>query len=293
MTDQVEDTGNDDAAERVEAEARRQGWRPQDEYTGPAKQWVDAETFVERGKEIRQFTKKENDELRRKLADATTRLEEQGKTIEEIREYHAGMEKRAIDAAVSRLKAERKQALAEGDMVLADTLDEEIDELKTAKSAVPGKAAAEAAADKGDDDAAGTQGGAIVPKGEVPKAVTDWLEANRAWYNDDAENEDLVAYTNGLAARLAGRRDMTPEERVEELDVRLRKTFPDRFGTRKKAALTSGAGEGGGAQGSRKSSKSVAALPAEARAAGERYVKQKLYKNMEEYAAEYFAQPGA
>jgi len=37
--------------EETLAEAKRQGWVPEDEFNGPEGKWVDAETFVKKGKE--------------------------------------------------------------------------------------------------------------------------------------------------------------------------------------------------------------------------------------------------
>ncbi len=265
--------------ERAEIDARRQGWRPLEEFKGPEKAWVDAETFLARGTEIRSFTKAENEKLRRELAEAKASLIEQGKTIEEIREYHAKMEERAIAAAVSRLKAERRAAMGEGNMELAAQLAEEIDELKDAPSAVPKKKDASPPPQK---------------TAEQSPEITAWNKENASWYNDDADNEDLVAYANGMATKLGARNDLSIQDRLDMLTERVKKAFPDRFGTKKpRVGLTSGAGEGGGREGSRKSATSVSALPADARAAGARYVKQRLYKDMEEYAQEYFNQPGA
>jgi hypothetical protein len=282
MSDLQEERDANDVAEmqeRAEADARRQGWRPQEEYAGNPKHWVDAETFLERGKEIRTFTKKENEQLRRELAEAKRVAEEQGKTIEEIREYHAGMEKRAIESAITRLRAEKKQALAEGNLALASELDEDIDELREAPSAVPVKKPAE----KKDDTTTAV---------EMPPEVKKWHADNAAWYNTEEENEDLVAYADGMAKKIGTIPNLSIDDRLEMLTERVKKAFPDRFTPRKRVAVTSGSGEGGGRDGSRKSSKSVAALPADARAAGERFVRQKLYKDLQEYADEYFSQSG-
>jgi DNA repair exonuclease SbcCD ATPase subunit len=274
--EQVDDTNVEQEA--IEHRARMQGWRPEEEYRGKPGTWVDADTFLERGKEIKNFTKRENEQLRRELAELRTALEEKGKTIEEIREYHANMERRAIEAAITRLKRERTQAAAAGDTALAAELSDEIEELKEAPSAVPAKPAAETPA--------------TPAKPVEPPEVTAWKAEQAGWYNDDPENEDLVAFAEGVAQKLASTRG-TLEEKLELLTERVKKAFPDRFGSRKRVAATMGTGEGGGREGSRKSAKSVSALPAEAAQAGARYVKQGLYKNMEEYAAEYWAQPGA
>jgi hypothetical protein len=268
------DTGGDNEA--IEREARVQGWRPADEFKGKEKDWVDAETFVARGREIKQFTKKENEALRRELAAATAKLEDQGKTIEEIRKYHEGMEKRAIDAALARMKSERREALVAGNMELAAEIDDEMTELKAAPSAVPK-----------------TQPAATAPKQlETPPQLTQWYKDNASWYNTSPENEDMVAFADGHATRLGKRADLSVDDRLEELDERVRKMFPDRFGVKKKISITPGAGEGGGGR-PRTGKKSVSALPDDAMKAGQRYVKAGIYKTLEDYAEEYWKQPGA
>jgi hypothetical protein len=281
MSEEQADQDNVDA-EAIEHRARVQGWRPEDEYRGKPGTWIDAETFLERGKEIKNFTKRENERLQRELAATKQALEEQGKTIEEIRQYHADMEKRAIEGAIARLKRERSEALGAGNMALAEELGDEIDELKNAPSTVPAKKDAQAPAP--------------TPTPTAPQMDPDvarWHKENASWYNQDEENEDLVAYADGMAQKLRTRDDLSVQEKLDELTARTKKAFPDRFGTRKRTALTPGAGEGGGREGSRKSAKSVASLPADALAAGQRFVKQKLYPDMEAYAKEYWAQQGA
>lgn len=275
MAGENEGHEQDQDQQQVESEARRQGWRPQEEFHGKG-DWVDADTFVRRGLEIKAYTKKENDRLRAELdAEKAARLE-QGKTIEEIREYHKGLEKRAIEGAIAQLKTQRRAAVVNGDMELVAQLDEDIQELKDAPSAVPEVKQP------------------VAPAAPVvPPQLKQWNEENAHWYNNDPENEDLVAYANGLAAKLGARKDLSIEDRLAEMDERVRKTFPDRFGGRKQASVTSGAGAGNGRSGSRQSAKSASSLPAEARQAGERFVKSGLYKTLDEYAAEYWNQPGA
>ncbi len=43
----------------LETEARRQGWRPQEEYRGPAGQWRSAEDFLKRGQDILPMVRKD------------------------------------------------------------------------------------------------------------------------------------------------------------------------------------------------------------------------------------------
>ena len=40
------------AQAELEARARRQGWRPKEEYRGPEERWVPAQEFLERGERV-------------------------------------------------------------------------------------------------------------------------------------------------------------------------------------------------------------------------------------------------
>lgn len=281
-----EDQDVDVQAQQLEREARKQGWRPQEEFRGDPDDWVDAPTYIRRGKEIRAHSKAENERLQSALAAANAQISEMRGTIDEIREYHAQMEERAINAALDRMKKERRAAVAEGNTELAAEIDEEIQELKDApRLAKTGKK----------DDAAGTGGGNANDQGQQQQpdpAVTRWIKDNDHWYNAEPQNEDLVALANGVAGAVMNRKDLTVEQKLEEIDRRVKAAFPDRFGgASRRTSTTAGAGEGGGS--TRRSNDPVASLPQEARQAGERFVKQGLYKDMKEYAAEYWKQPGA
>ena len=50
-----------------DSEARAQGWVSQEEFRGNEKDWVDAETFVKRGREILPILRKNNEHLLRDL----------------------------------------------------------------------------------------------------------------------------------------------------------------------------------------------------------------------------------
>lgn len=283
----MSDTDNDQAQEQdqSEREARRQGWRPQEEFRGDADDWVDARTFIRRGKEIRGVMKSENEELKRQLAAANGQIGEMKGTIEEIRQYHSDMEKRAIAAAMKEMKKQRIEALEAGNHALVGEIDEEIQELKDAPRLA-------------DKVAASKEVNKPVPQTppEMTPAIKAWHSENSAWYNEDEVNEDLVAFTNGYAQKLSGRKDLDEQGKLDALTAKVKATFPDRFGSsrRNQPGITPGAGEGGGGSGSRKTGKgAVSALPVDAKAAGERFVKQGLYKSIEAYAEEYFAQPGA
>lgn len=268
---------NDGADLTAEREARRQGWRPQEEFRGNEADWVDAHTYIQRGREIRMHSKAENERLTRELAAARADAAEMKGTIEEIRAYHADMEERAINTAIDRLKKEKRTALAAGDAVTAADIDEDIQELKDAPRMGTKLG-------KKDETVAPT------PTPTEPPEITQWKIDSAAWYNEDPENEDLVAYANGMAQRVGMRKDLSLQEKADEVTRRTKAAFPDRFEKKPRAGLTPGGGEGGGS--GRKTNNSVASLPEDAKQAGQRYVKQGLYKTMEDYAKEYWNQPG-
>jgi len=274
----VQDGGVDQA--QIEREARRQGWRPAEEFRGSQDDWVDAQEYVRRGKEIRAHVKAENERLARELAAANSQISEMKGTIEEIRAYHANMEERAIEAALKRMKQERRAAVAAGNNELAAEIDEDMQELKDAPRLAP----------KPVQKPEAQQGTPAQPA--TPPEVNEWMTANKSWYNNDEENEDLVAFANGVAGSVMNK-NIPVADKLAEIDRRVRAQFPDRFGggASRRSAPTAGTGEGGGS--TRRTNSSVGALPDDAKQAGARFVKQGLYKDMEEYAKEYWAQPGA
>ena len=74
-----------------EAKARRQGWRPQDEYRGPADKWVDADAFLKRSDEELPVMRERLRKQDRDLADLKI-------TVTKFAEHHAKVEKIAYNA---------------------------------------------------------------------------------------------------------------------------------------------------------------------------------------------------
>lgn len=148
---QLDDTELDDGAAaeterlaQVEAEARRQGWRPQAEFRGNPADWVDAETFVQRGRDYLPFVRKElekantrNQALEHQLSTVKTQLEEQAEVLNEVRQMARTANEAAYQRAINDMKRAQRQAAAEGDMNRFDELQEQIDEAAGARTAAP------------------------------------------------------------------------------------------------------------------------------------------------------------
>lgn len=238
MSDDIDDVGGGEEGGTPEvpaeilAEAQEQGWVPQDKWTGRPEEWSDAETFVRRGREINPILRKALKKERERTAALEAELRSTGSTVAELREYLAKVEERATANALAQLKRQRTQALSEGDHAAAADLDEQIDELKEAKSAVPAAKAAPANA---------------APNLANHPEVVAWMAQNR-WYSED--NEDLVAFANGTAVNVANRlraqgQPFTPATVLEQVTERVKKAFPQYFNPGSGAMFESGGSPSG------------------------------------------------
>lgn len=274
MSDDTLDIGNlpaGDASEGFDAadaavvsEARAHGWVPEDQWRGDPSDWVDAHTYVRKGREVRGLLRKELDTLRKEKSDLEARLAAQGATVAELREYMAKLEQRATENVMKSLKAEKRDAIASGDMVRADEIEEQIDALKASESAVP----------KPKDP---------VPQPTVHPEVAAWMARN-PWFSD--ENPELVDYCNGatlslIQAKQRAGQSFTPTSILEEVTERARKAFPQHFHDGA-AAMFDGGGHGGGGGTPRSSGRKsgFASLDADARAQFQRFYDAGYYVDL-------------
>lgn len=121
----------------VESEARALGWVPKEEFRGGEDRWVDAETFVERGHTVMPMLRKNNERLlsdreadRTRLAKLEADLAAKSRTVDDLIAFQATEVKRQVKAQLDALKAQKKAALREGDMELASTIEDQIDDVK-------------------------------------------------------------------------------------------------------------------------------------------------------------------
>src|SRR2546425_12464119 len=107
---QVSDDGtssNQQVSQEILDEARTDGWKPKEQFHGPEDQWVDAETFVKRGREINPILRKNNERLQREIADLRQKLDGTTTSLQRVQEYHAKLETRAYERALKDLKAQK------------------------------------------------------------------------------------------------------------------------------------------------------------------------------------------
>jgi hypothetical protein len=261
--------------EAVVQEASGQGWVPKDKFRGDEKDWVDAGTFVKRGREILPILRKNNENLLRELNHTKASMNELRQATEEFKKFQKeSYERKASDleGQIVALKSARSQAISDGDGTKVTAVDDMIDGLKDDLKA---------AKDSAKEAAVVTRNTGTVA---VDPALQTWLSGNE-WFGKDAR---LTAQTNALGEVL--RREnpgLTGKAFLDKLDEVLLEELPQKFSGKEKRTpnygAESGSGRGRSAGGPAKSYQN---LPSEAKAACDRFVKQKIMTK-EAYVADY------
>ena len=256
-------------------EAESQGWVPKEKFRGNESDWVDADTFVKRGREILPILRKNNENLIKDLNNTKEQLKEFREAAEEFKKFQReSYERKANDyeKRIVEIRESRAQAISDGDgqkvNALDDALDEAKENFKEAKQAVK--------------DVVSTKEPEEVPA-SIDPGLQVWLDRN-TWFGQDRRMTSMV---NGIGESLRLEfPGLKGQPFLDKLDEVLQEEFPGKFGTKKKtqgSPVESGSGRmsrsGGGSQ-------SYDNLPSEAKAACDRFVKQKLMTR-EAYVADF------
>lgn len=272
-----EDVGGGEPS-AAEKEAQGLGWEPEDKWHGKAEDWVDADTFLRRGREINSVLKKTLKVRDGELASVKQQLAAMQGTVAELAEYRHNLEKTVYDRAMGDLKTQLKAARVDGDIERAADVEEAIDGLK--EQAPKGKPATTT----------------HTPPVEPPE-FSAWKVRN-PWYGE--ANPKMVAYADGMAIHVIQniqrneRREPTSSEVLTAVDEAVREMFPQAFETRRASMVEGGSGAGSGS--SSKSSKGFSSLPSDAKAQFEKFYTAGYYVDMKtrkplpkaEAQAEYF-----
>jgi len=277
--EQKQETSTDQEAqavnEQTQKEARIFGWVPKEEFRGSEDDWVDAEVFVKRGKEINPILRKNNELLMKKLDEKAKEIDSIKASVEEFKKFQKESFERKTaeyDVQIAQLKSQKREAIAEGNGDLVVDIDDQLDSLKEAQ-----REAKEASKAK--------------PEPEQPAQVSipddpelqSWLNKNN-WFGNDIEMTEL-ANTLGSSVRkqfphLASRAFL------EKLDDKIREYMPSKFlGNKAKGSAvdSSGSVRGSGSSGK----KSYDNLPDDAKQACDRFIKQGWIKSKQEYIDSY------
>ena len=271
----VEDTGaSTEVSQDILHEAESQGWVPKERFRGHDNDWVGADVFVKRGREILPILRKNNENLMKDLSATREQLKEFREAAEEFKKFQRdSYERKASDyeKRITEIKESRAQAISDGDgqkvNALDDALDEAKDNLKEAKQAVKDVVSAP-------------------PEAEAPAAIDPslqvWLDRN-TWFGQDKR---LTGMVNGIGESLRLEfPGLKGQPFLDKLDEVLSEEFPSKFG--KKGSPRSPVESGSGRQGRGSSNaQSYDNLPSDAKSACDRFVKQKLMSR-EEYVSSF------
>lgn len=236
-----------------EKEAKREGWRPQEDWSGDPEQWVDAKTFVERGENIAGILKK-------RLEGVETRLNKAENANKQFGKYHKQTlqkEQERAQQQISKLEEQLSEAITNGDGQAYTMLNRELDKAKSNMPSAPPE-----------DDG-------IDPLGK------EWADKND-WYGQDAT---LTMFADGASDRLRAQ-GYSGQAYYDELTRITKETFPEKFGNpnrKKPASVDEGDPD---VEGSKPKKKTYRDLDKEAKAACDRFVDQG-FMTRDDFVAEY------
>jgi len=262
----------------VESRARAHGWVGKDEWQGDPDKWRPADEFVKRGEELLPVALERSRALERRLADIEAQAARERATYTD---HLSRVEKTALTALErqkaileSSYKAALRQAAETGDVARYDQLEKD-----------------RVVALQPYDQAPPVQQPAPPPQqAHADPTVASWVQKNE-WFNrDPVLNSVAQAIHMDL---LRSRPGMSLEENLQATTQEVRRRFPDKFGTPSTpTTIVAPMVEAGGGRmpsTTARRGKGAQDLPSDVRATGERFVKQGLFKDLNEYAAEFFA----
>ncbi len=266
------ESGTSDA-HLAEEQARSLGWKPQEEFNGDPSKWTDASEFLEVHGRNNGALRKANEKLSTEMTELRRRqdgIEAANKKIFEL-QIKKAKEEHANELAF--LKAQKKEALRNGDHVTADEFDEQID------------AAKERGPDLPDEPPAADPKTQQMQDWRSNPQLVDFVRRN-PWIETE---EDMADYTVAKANRI---RQQNPniafEALLDEAVEATKKAFPQKFGaaTRRNPVEGATSGATSGAAGTR--AQTYNSMPADARKMCDDLVRDRMITK-DEYVKQYFA----
>lgn len=244
----------------AEAEARKYGWRPKEEFDRDPEGWVDAARFLELPSTHKKMLRDELRETKQEMADRLARLEKANKAAME-RALEA--QKAQYEAQLHQVRAAQRKAVEDGDTAAYDRLEiYERDLLKRA----PTPARAE-------------------EQKPAPDPYVEQYRGSQAgqWLNDPylyARAAEIIDLSKGAAGATAA-------DQIAYAEARLKEFYPQKFAPAQPAKPAQARVDGGGlASGKRRSD--VDRLPPEAVKAAKEFIEEGYIKSLEEYAKSYW-----
>jgi hypothetical protein len=250
-----------------EREASVFGWVPKEEYKGDPEQWRDADSFLQRGKEINGFLRKDLDKLKGEISRRDSELAEIRSTVQEFAKYHQETEARTYARVLEELKQEKKSAIEVGDGERVIAIEDKIEEVKAAKQTPV------------------VQPQQATDKNEQQRVFQEWIVDN-PWYEKDKQ---LQISANGLIDEVRNENpNLFGRSFLDKVKEKTQEYFPEKFKNPSRDKPSAVEGATGSNAVSNKGKKTFADLPPEAQAACQKFEKQKILTR-EQYITDYFS----
>lgn len=179
----------------IEKRAMEMGWRPKDQFNGEEDDFIDAKEFVRR------------QPLFEKIETQSKQIKSVTKALEALKTHYTRVEEAAVQKAIASLKAQRKQALADGDGDAFEVLDENI------KSAEKQLVQIEQVREQ-----------PLVQEEVVNPEWQAWQTKN-SWYS---KSDAMRAYADKVGLDMAAK-GATPSQVLVEVEKAVRKEFAHKF----------------------------------------------------------------
>jgi hypothetical protein len=254
----IEEVAQDEIVEdvkvtpEVEAKALKMGWTPKDEFKGDPDKWRPADEFVERGENMLPIVKAQVKRQEKEILELKEAMKQFG-------EYHTKTETRAYEKAMLDLKQQRADAIAAGDGVAFDKVD---DQLNTLRQEIESKGKQESK----QTDAT------------LDPVYIEWVSRNK-WVEDkemEMEARDVAENLIAIGVKSSGAAFL---DRVKEV---MKMKHPEKFENKRRESAPT---VEGGSPAPRRGGKSYADLPADAKAACDRMAKNAYSDKPKEIAA--------
>lgn len=253
----------------VITEAREMGWVPKEKWTGAEDKWVDADAYLARGEKLLPIVLSNNRALKKAVADLNAEMVEVRAAAREFRTVTEAQIKAKYAGQLAAALEDKKTAITEAD----------------GEGVVAAEAAIEALKAKEKQELTAT-----APKGE-DREFQVWKAAN-SWYETDP---DLQALADSQAQRIAkvAMRDGKPipvgTEMFNLVKKEVMRLMPSAFEDEEDEPApnkVAGGRETLRPRATKGGARTYDALPPEAKAACDRFVKQKLMTR-DQYIADY------
>lgn len=245
-----EKTGNEIPGE-VEAEAKAQGWKPEEDWKGDKTKWMPADQYLEVGEKVHKTKIDRLERQNQELKDSVAFLMQGQKKIEQ----------QSYQKALDDIAKRQRKATEAGDVDDFDAAEEE--KKRIYKDAQASAQASEQQQPYIDHD------------------FESWKEDN-SWFQEDP---DMTAYAIGISDQIQRETGYSGRKLYDAVTSRVRKTFSQKFVNQRREAPTaveSGSGASGGGK-----SKKFEDLPADAKKAYEKFARQIPGFSKEEYLKNY------